>query len=103
MKGEQVRINGDDSLTRSITTVVKNGLEDVMSVHQEDTFISGADFSGDLVLQSKVIKELGIGDEVNISGSQMYEHVLVKHLDSLKVNDILIVNLQQMLHHLLIE
>ena len=40
IEGEQVRINGDDSLTRSIKDVVKNGLEDVMSVHQEDTFLS---------------------------------------------------------------
>ena len=69
--GEQVRINGDNSLTRSITTVQKFGLENVLSVHQEDTFISGADFSGDLVLQPKVIKELGLGDEVNISGSSV--------------------------------
>ena len=56
IEGEQVRINGDDSLTRSITTVQKFGLEDVKSVHQEDTFISGIDFSGDLVLQPKLIK-----------------------------------------------
>ena len=67
--GEQVRINGDNSLTRSITTVQKFGLEDVKAVHQEDTFISGADFSGDLVMIPKVIKELGLGDEVNISAA----------------------------------
>ena len=53
IEGEQVRINGDDSLTRSITTVQKFGLEDVKAVHQEDTFISGADFSGDLVYNQK--------------------------------------------------
>ena len=92
IEGEQVRINGDNSLTRSITTVQKFGLEDVRSVHQEDTFISGADFSGDLVLQPKVIKELGIGDEVNISGSSVLT-CAGKTFGSLKVNDIIIVNL----------
>ena len=90
--GEKIRINGDDSLTRSITTVIKNGLESIMSVHQEDTFISGADFSGDLVLQPKVIKELGLGDEVNISGSSVLT-CAGKTFGSLKVNDIIIVNL----------
>ena len=90
--GEQVRINGDDSLTRSITIVQKFGLEDVMSVHQEDTFISGADFSGDLVLLPKLIKNLGIGDEVNISGSNVLT-CAGKTFGSLKVNDVIIVNL----------
>ena len=92
IEGEQVRINGDDSLTRSITTVEKFGLEDVKSVHQEDTFISGADFSGDLVLQPKVIKELGLGDEVNISGSNVLT-CAGKTFKSLKAGDIIIVNL----------
>jgi len=88
--GEQIRINGDNSLTRSITTVVKNGLEDVMSVHQEDTFISGADFSGDLVLKEVIIKELSPADRINISGSNMT--CAGKTFGSLKVNDILISN-----------
>ena len=30
------------------------------------------DFSGDLVLQSKLIPNLGLGDEVNISSGQVY-------------------------------
>ncbi len=90
--GEKIRINGDDSLTRSITTVEKFGLEDVMSVHQEDTFISGADFSGDLVLLPKLIKNLGLGDEVNISGSNVLT-CAGKTFGSLKVDDIIIVNL----------
>ena len=90
--GEKIRINGDDSLTRSVTTVQKFGLENIKSVHQEDTFISGADFSGDLVLQSKVIKELGIGDEVNISASSVLT-CAGKTFGSLKVNDIIIINL----------
>ena len=92
IEGEQVRINGHVFITRSITTVETFGLEDVMSVHQEDTFISNADFSGDLVLQQKVIKELGIGDEVNISGSNVLT-CAGKTFNSLKVNDIIIINL----------
>ena len=88
--GEQIRINGDNSLTRSITTVDKNGLEDVMSVHQEDTFISGADFSGDLVLKQVPIKELSPADRINVSGSNMT--CAGKTFGSLKVDDILISN-----------
>ena len=94
--GEQVRINGDNSLTRSITTVQKFGLEDVKAVHQEDTFISGADFSGDLVMIPKVIKELGLGDEVNISAASGGVSQLTcagKTFGSLKIDDIIIVNL----------
>ena len=90
IEGEQIRINGDNSLTRSITTVQKFGLEDIMSVHQEDTFISGADFSGDLVLQPKVIKELSPADRISISGSNMT--CAGKTFNSLKVNDIIISN-----------
>ena len=93
--GEQVRINCDDSLTRSIKDVVKNGLEDVMSVHQEDTFISGADFSGDLVLEPKVIKELGLGDEVAVSTASGGASTLTcagKTFGSLKVGDHIMVN-----------
>ncbi len=90
IEGEQIRINGDNSLTRSITTVDKNGLEDVMSVHQEDTFISGADFSGDLVLKQVPIKELSPADRINVSGSNMT--CAGKTFGSLKVDDILISN-----------
>jgi len=96
IEGEQIKINGDDSLTRSIKTVQKNGLENIKSVHQQHTFISGADFSGDLVLQPKVIKELGLGDEVNIttaSGGVSELTCAGKTFGSLKVDDIIIVNL----------
>ena len=36
---------------------------------QLNTFTSGVHFSGDLVLQPKLIKGLGLGDEVNISAA----------------------------------
>ena len=86
IEGENIRINGDDSLTRQLTTVIKFGFNDVMSVHQENTFVSGADFSGDLVLQPKVIKELGLGDEVTISSSNVLT-CAGKTFGSLKVGD----------------
>ena len=89
--GEKIRINGDESLIRTISIVQKNGLDQVLSVHQEDTFISGVDFSGDLVLQPKVIPNLGIGDEVNINGSSVLT-CAGKTFGSLKVSDIIIVN-----------
>ena len=92
IRGEKIRINGDQSLIRTINTTQKNGLDQVLAVHQEDTFISNVDFSGDLVLQPKVIKELGLGDEVNISGSSVLT-CAGKTFGSLKVNDIIIVNL----------
>ena len=96
IEGEQIRINGSNvtqgDAVISIKTVTKFGLEDIMSVHQEDTFISGADFSGDLVLLPKLIKNLGLGDEVNISGSNVLT-CAGKTFGSLKVNDIIIVNL----------
>ena len=62
-----------------------------MSVHQEDTFISGADFSGDLVLKQVPIKELSPADRINKTGSDIT--CAGKTFGSLKVNDILISNI----------
>ena len=94
--GEKIRINSDESLIRTISATQKNGLEQVLAVHQEDTFTSGVDFSGDLVLQPQKIKELGLGDEVNIttaSGGVSQLTCAGKTFGSLKVDDIITVNL----------
>ena len=99
IESEQLRINGktttDDGAVISTKTIQKFDLGDVLSVHQECDGIFGAniDFSGDLVLQPKVIKELGLGDEVNVSGSSVLT-CAGKTFKSLSVDDIIIVNLQ---------
>ena len=98
IESEQLRINGktttDDGAVISTKTIQKFDLGDVLSVHQECDGIFGAniDFSGDLVLQPKVIKELGLGDEVNISGSSVLT-CAGKTFKSLSVDDIIIVNI----------
>ena len=96
--GEQIRINGDNSLTRSITTVTKFGLEDIMSVHQEDTFVSGADFSGDLVLKEVPIKELSPADRINKSGSNISVAHLEIHNLSGMIPNALLLNLVSFVH-----
>ena len=92
VRGEQIRINGDKSLTRAITSIEKFGLEDVKSVSQLNTFLSNVNFSGDLVLQPKLIPNLGLGDEVNIASNSILT-CAGKTFGSLKVNDIIIVNI----------
>ena len=95
LKNEPLRINGRIELPngtrRSVRTVTKFGLEDILSVHQDGAQGSGIHFSGDLVLQAKLIPNLGLGDEVSISGSNVLT-CAGKTFGSLKVDDIIIVN-----------
>ena len=95
IKNEPLRINGRNELPngtkRSVRTVTKFGLEDILSVHQNDSQGSGIHFSGDLVLQQKLIPNLGLGDEVSINGSNILT-CAGKTFGSLKVDDIIIVN-----------
>ena len=100
IRGEQLRINGSSVIQGgeflSIKSVTRYGLEDVKSVSQLNTFTSGVHFSGDLVLQPKLIKNLGIGDEVSISAASGGVSTLTcagKTFGSLKGGDIIIVNL----------
>ena len=92
--GEQIRINGLTTVARSIKTVTAHRLEDIKSVYQDSSVYSGFafDFSGDLVLKQSPIKELGPGDEVNVNGSNVLT-CAGKTFGSLKVGDIIIVNL----------
>ena len=93
IRGEQIKINGFiGSITRSIKTVTKHGLEDVMSVHQDCDGVFGTDinFNGDLVLKSVPIRELSPSDRINVSGSVLT--CSGKTFGSLKIGDILISN-----------
>ena len=94
IRGEEIRINGNvGGATRTITNVAEKSLRDVKSVYQDASALGlQTDFSADLVLKQSPIKELGPGDEVNVSGSNILT-CAGKTFGSLKVGDILIVNL----------
>ena len=94
IRGEEIRINGNvGGATRTITNVAEKSLRDVKSVYQDASALGlQTDFSADLVLKQSPIKELGPGDEVNVSGSNVLT-CAGKTFGSLRVGDILIVNL----------
>ena len=96
IRGEQIRINGKLDFTRNINTVRKYGTDDVFSVFQSNPFGTGAHFQGDLVLEQRLIKGLGLGDEVNIGAPSAGVSPLTcagKTFGSLRVGDIIIINL----------
>ena len=93
IRGEEIRINGNaGGATRTITAVQEFSIRDIKSVYQ-NTIPLGlqGDFSADLVLNETSIDELGPGDEVNISGSNVMT-CAGKAFSSLKVGDVIIVN-----------
>ena len=95
--GEQIRINGNDGnaigASRTIATVSEKSLRDVKSVFQDSSTLGlQGDFSADIVLKPSPIRELGPGDEVNVSGSNVLT-CAGKTFGSLRVGDIIIVNL----------
>ena len=67
--GEQVIINEDPEIPRSIKTVRTFGIQDIKQVYQDTSNVSGytADFDADVVLQSKVPTGFSITDELNIT------------------------------------
>ena len=69
VSGEQIIINGDESIVRSIRTLKINSIRDVKSVYQDTSTVTGfaADFGGDLVLQKTAITGLGVADQVQIA------------------------------------
>ena len=97
LKGEQIKVNGRKELTtgqniRTIEAVTRFGLEDVLSVHQENSQGASIDFSGDLVLKKQAIKGLGVGDVVNITAASGGESDMTssgKTFGSLKVGNII--------------
>ena len=89
--GEQIIINGDESLVRSIRTVDIHELRDVKSVHQATSGLSGynSNFAGDVVLQKTQLKGLGIADQVQIATNGEIKSPKAKIISSLKVGDII--------------
>ena len=94
IRGEEIRINGNvGGATRTITAVQEFSIRDIKSVYQDASTLGlQGDFSADLVLNETSIDELGPGDEVNISGSNVMT-CAGKAFSSLRVGDIIIVNL----------
>ena len=89
--GEQIIINGDESLVRSIQSVDVHDIRDVKSVHQATSGLSGynSNFAGDVVLQKIQLKGLGIADQVQIATNGVVTSPKAKIISSLKVGDII--------------
>ena len=68
VQGEQIIINEDPELSRSIQTVRTFGIQDVKSVYQDASSVSGyaSDFVADTVLQRRVPTGFSIVDKLNI-------------------------------------
>jgi len=66
--GEQIIINEDSEIPRSIRTVRTFGIQDIKSVYQDASSVSGyvSDFVADTVLQRKVPTGFSIVDKLNI-------------------------------------
>ena len=67
--GEQIVINGDESIVRSIQSLKTNSIRDVKSVYQGTSGITGfaVNFIGDVVLQKTAISGIGVADQVQIA------------------------------------
>ena len=89
--GEQILINGDNSLVRSIQSLDINSIRDVKSVHQATAGLSGfsVNFGGDVVLQKTQLKGLSIADQVQIATNGVVTSPKAKIISSLKVGDII--------------
>ena len=68
VQGEQIIINEDPEISRSIQTVRTFGIQDVKSVYQDASSVSGyaSDFVADTVLQSRIPTGFSIVDKLNI-------------------------------------
>ena len=88
--GEQIILNGDQSIVRTIKSVISHSIRDVKSVHQATSGLSGfsVDFGGDVVLQKTQLKGLGIADQVEIATNGVITSPKAKIISSLKVGDI---------------
>ena len=71
MAGEQLIINEDTSFVRSIKTVKTFGIQDVKSVYQDTSALTGyaADFVADTVLQRVIAPNFSNADQITITGA----------------------------------
>ena len=90
VSGEQIIVNGDESIVRSIQSLKTNSIRDVKSVYQDSSSITGfaADFGGDVVLQKTAIRGLGVADQVQIATNGVVTGKL-DVISGLKVGDII--------------
>ena len=78
MQGEQIIFNEDPEISRSIKTVRTFGIQDIKSVYQDASSLTGysADFVADTVLQTKTPTGFSITDKIDINAAGI-ELVLV--------------------------
>ena len=91
MQGEQLIINEDSVLSRSIRTVTAHSIDDVKSVYQDSTAITAQlkqDFIADTVLDRINPTGFGIGDTVEITTAGAMTSP-GKFFNNLKVGDII--------------
>ena len=71
IQGEQIVINEDPQISRSIGIVKNFGIQDVKSVYQDASSASGytADFVGDVVLDKKIAPSFSVSDQLNINAA----------------------------------
>ena len=69
--GEQIIINENPELSRSLISVETFGIQDIKSVYQDASTLSGyaSDFVADTVLQRKIPTSFNITDTLNINAS----------------------------------
>ena len=88
--GEQIIINGDESIVRSIQSLKTNSIRDVKSVYQGTSGITGfaVNFIGDVVLQKTAVSGIGVADQAQIATNGVVTGT-IDVISSLKVGDII--------------
>ena len=91
LSGEEIEINSDQSLVRSLRAVKAYGIRDVKSVYQGTSGITGfaVNFIGDVVLQKTSLAGIGIADQVQIATSTGVVTGKSTVISSLRVGDII--------------
>ena len=90
--GEQIIINGDESISRSIRSIQSHSIRDVKSIYQNSDNINNElekDFMADVVLQKTQLKGLGLADQLQIATNGVVTSPKAKIISSLKVGDII--------------
>ena len=64
--GEQLLINETTEISRSVESIKVYGIQDIKSVYQDSSSVTGRDFIADTVLQKRLAPNFGITDTVRI-------------------------------------